>query len=104
MVSSGGGLDVPAYGLGWLACCAPNMAAVAAKQGVDKNGPLHPDLLSRSKESPCLVRPCWDGKVLRPSPCTRAAGVKPAQYKRSAHWAMAHWWMPAGAAGGKNQS
>jgi hypothetical protein len=36
-VSSGGGLDVPAYGPGWLACCAPNTAAVATdKENTNK--------------------------------------------------------------------
>ncbi len=50
---------------------------------IDNNGPLHPDLLSRSKDLLTSVRPCGDGKVPRLPPPSRRRR-KTTQCKRSA--------------------
>ena len=97
MVSSGGGLEVPSYGLDWLACCAPMRAAAAAKTPKtrmvcfipisfppQRRRPAvgDPDL-SASKSLLTCLRPCGDGKVLRPQRQSARRGRKTTQTKRS---------------------
>src|ERR1039458_8539056 len=57
---------------GRLACLLSSQSGRGGGQNdIDENDPLHPDLLSRSKDLLTSVRPCGDGKVLRPPRLSR---------------------------------
>ena len=63
IVLSGGGFDVPWYGLVWLACCAASAAAVAANKAYTKMFRFIPISFSRAK-FPSRFRPLLEKKVL----------------------------------------
>ena len=76
MVSSGGGLEVSAYGFGWLACCAPNRAAAAANTPTTKMVRFIPTPFSQAKVTLPALDPAETGKFCIRGSSRLAADVK----------------------------
>jgi hypothetical protein len=76
IVSSGGGFEVPAYGFGWLACCAPNRAAAAARTPTTRIVRFIPISFSQAKVTLPALDPAETGKFCVRSPCKTGADVK----------------------------